>query len=259
MAYNKKRNPNSSERERDQRSEKGPRAAAITIGDDLEYRLARLFIFMGYFVRRARPIHTAGALAQATDLDVLALRYIEPFRRQLITLECKSGGEGPLDRVFWLGGVKNFVEADEAFLVRKSTKWNIKDFAKDVGVQIWDLNKISELESTYKIASNEWPGVSDRVYYSKELENWNKTLKSAQNLWELQFTLATEVQFVDPLPGLNYLLYHLRLLTRGFPTEPSDSFSQIHNCGNPFPDCNVPDAYRRTRFRPSSGRPNWVY
>src|ERR1039458_9173078 len=124
MAYSKRRTPSGSEAPKDQRSERGPQAAAITIGDELEYRIARLFIFMGYFVRRARPILTAGALAQATDLDVVALRYIEPFRRQLITLECKGGAEGPLDRVFWLGGVKNFVKADEAFLVRKGTKWN---------------------------------------------------------------------------------------------------------------------------------------
>ena len=224
MAYNKKRNPSASEEASDRRSSKGPRAAAITIGDDLEYRIARLFMFMGYFVRRARPIFTAGALAQATDLDVLAIRYVEPFRRQLITLECKGGGEGPLDRIFWLGGVKNFVKADEALLVRKNTKWNIKDFAKEVGVQIWDLTKVAELESIYKVANNEWPGISDRDYHKKEIENWNKTLKGTQNLWELQFTLVTEVQFGDPFPGLNYLLYHLRLLTRGFATEPSNSF-----------------------------------
>jgi hypothetical protein len=224
MAYSKRRTPSGSEAPKDQRSERGPQAAAITIGDELEYRIARLFIFMGYFVRRARPILTAGALAQATDLDVVALRYVEPFRRQLITLECKSGAEGPLDRVFWLGGVKNFVKADEAFLVRKVTKWNIKDFAKDVGVQIWDLNKIAELESVYKVSNDEWPGISDRDYYKKEIDNWNKTLKSARNLWELQFTLLTEVQFGDPFPGLNFLLYHLRLLTRSYATEPSNSF-----------------------------------
>ena len=60
----------------------------MVIGDDLEYRLARLFIFMGYFVRRGCPIYTIGALDQATDLDVMAIRYVEPIRREVLIAEC---------------------------------------------------------------------------------------------------------------------------------------------------------------------------
>ena len=68
-----------------------PRPSALTIGDELEYRIARLQIFIGFFVRRGCPIYTIAALDRATDLDVLAFKHSEMFRREMIVTECKSG------------------------------------------------------------------------------------------------------------------------------------------------------------------------
>jgi hypothetical protein len=201
-----------------------PKPSALVMGDELEYRVARLLMFMGYFVRRGCPIYTIGSLDRATDLDVLAIRYTEPFRREMLIAECKGGREGPLDRVFWLSGVKTYVNATEAFLVRKGTKWNIKDFAKQAGVQIWDFPRITELEAGYKISDDEWPGPSDRKYYAAELDRWNKSLVNNQQVWELYLTLAAEIRYDEPFPGLNFLLYQLRLLTRIFAKPPEDSF-----------------------------------
>jgi hypothetical protein len=191
-----------------------PKAAKIVLGDELEYRIARLQIFMGYFVRRGCPIYTIGMLNQATDLDVLAIRYVEPFRRQMLVTECKGGGDGPLDRIFWLSGVKTFVKADEAILVRRGTKWDIKDFAKKSGVNILDLHRIDELERTYKIGENDWPSISDRQFISSRVDQWNEQLKGNPNWWEFYATLSTETTYDEPFAAVNYLLSQLRLMTR---------------------------------------------
>src|SRR5437016_3944000 len=106
------------------RKESKPRtdghAGILKLGEENEYRIARLFVWMGYFVRRGREIYTAGQLDQATDLDVLALRSRAPFSNEVVTIESKPGKEGPLDRVFWLAGVRQFVNADKALLYRPS-------------------------------------------------------------------------------------------------------------------------------------------
>jgi hypothetical protein len=193
-----------------------PKPPKFVLGDELEYRVARLHIFMGYFVRRACPIYTVANLDQATDLDVLALRYAQPFRREILISECKSGVTGPLDRIFWLAGVKGFVNAREAFLVRKSTKWNIKDFAKNTGVQIIDLHKVEELETNFKVGAGEWPGVSDKGFYSNKVREWNESLESSPAFWELYQTLISEIRYDEPFAGLNYLLFQLRRLTKQF-------------------------------------------
>jgi hypothetical protein len=205
-------------------SRTGPKASSFVLGEALEYRVARLHLFMGYFVRRGCPIYTVSALDRATDLDVLATRYIEPFDRQMIIAECKSGENAPLDRIFWLSGVKQYTRASQALLVRKATKWNIKDFAKECGVRVVDLHRLSEMEVALGINVDEWPGISDRDFFSKELDGWNASLRSNSRFWELTLTLTSEIRWEEPFAGANYLLSQLRLLTRAFPDNPKDSF-----------------------------------
>ena len=198
--------------------------AAFEVGDDLEYRIQRLQIFMGYFVRRGRPIYTVGNLDRATDLDVFSLRFVEPFRCEINIAECKSGGEGPIDRIFWLAGVKKFVDAKEATLVRKGTKWNIKEFAKQCGVQIVDLLRISELEQNYKISEIDYPGLSDIEFIKRESKSWNSAISTDKKIWELYSTLISEIRFNDPFPAINYLLSQMRQLTKTFRDIPQESF-----------------------------------
>ena len=109
-----------------QKSGGDARRPRFTVGEVYEYRVARLFFALGFFVRRGRDILTVNALDKATDLDVLAIRYSVPFRREIQIAECKDAvNAGPLDRIFWLNGVKQFVSADRATLVRRGTRWNI--------------------------------------------------------------------------------------------------------------------------------------
>jgi hypothetical protein len=201
-----------------------PKPSALTIGDELEYRIARLHIFSGFFVRRGCPIYTIAALDRATDLDVLAFRYSEPFRREMIITECKSGNTAPLDRIFWLTGVRDYMQATQAFLIRKGTKWNIKDFAKECGVQVLDLARVTEIEATLKIGEDEWPGVCERAFFEANLATWNRALASEPRFWELYQTLSSEIRFDDAFVGINYLLSQLRLLTRQWGKPPDEPY-----------------------------------
>ncbi len=185
------------------------------LGDILEYRVVRLFIHLGFFTRRSREIYTVGYLDTATDLDVLAIRYTEPLRREVQIIECKSGtGDGPMDRVFWLAGVKQYVGANRATLVRPATKWNVKDFAGELGIEILDLPHLGELERAAGVNPSFWPGSSDREYFAGQLEEWNRVLNRDAIAKELFVTLAGEIRFHDPFGGISFLLHHLRALTR---------------------------------------------
>jgi hypothetical protein len=201
-----------------------PKPSILTIGDELEYRIARMQIFTGFFVRRGCPIYTIGGLDRATDLDVLAFRHSEPFRREMIITECKSGGTAPLDRIFWLTGVRAYTGATQAFLVRKGTKWNIKDFAKECGVQVLDLARVTEIEASLKIDENEWPGVSERAFFEKNLADWNRVMIAETRFWELYQTLTSEIRFDDAFVGINYLLSQLRQMTRQFVKPPEQPY-----------------------------------
>ena len=195
---------------------RGDKAASIVPGEAMEYRIARLFVWQGYVVRRGREIVTAASLDRATDLDVLALRYREIFSKESIIVESKTGGEGPLDRVFWLSGVKTFVEADRALLFRRPTKWNIKDFAKRVGVEIIDLDWIERMESVYVRDAKLWPGLCDPEFIHPRLDAWNAMLRRDSKFRELYLTLAAESRFDSPFAAVNFWIHHLRGLTRNW-------------------------------------------
>jgi hypothetical protein len=185
----------------------------LVIGNELEYRVQRLMIYMGFYCRRAKPIYTVARLDQATDLDIFSLKWKEQFKRELSISECKSGSDRPLDRIFWLSGVKNFVKAQEAFLIRNSTKWNIKDFAKSCGIQVWDRQRIEELEKIYSIRNDDWPGLSDSSFFKNNLDEWNVTLKNNPNIWELFWTVSSEILFDEPFVIINYLMSQLRIIS----------------------------------------------
>jgi hypothetical protein len=195
------------------------RSVSVVLGDAMEYRIARLFVYQGYFVRRGREILTVAGLDKATDLDVLALRFRELFSLDSIIVECKTGGEGPLDRVFWLSGVKTFVRADRAFLFRRPTKWNIKDFAKRAGVEIIDEAWLDQLEAAHLRDKTLWPGICDQEFIKPRLAGWNAILRRDQRLRELFLTLSTEARFDSPFAGVNFWVHHLRGLTRSWNTE----------------------------------------
>lgn len=197
------------------KEERRVRSVTIRTGDDLEYRVARLFARMGYFVRRSRLIYTVAALDTATDLDVFAIRYNTPFRREVQIAECKDhAGTGPLDRVFWLTGVKHYVRAQHATLVRRSTKWNIKDFARQAGIEILDFPITEQLEAKLHIDAGYWPGATDKAFFALHQSQWNGALRRSPRLVELYETLSGEVRFQDPFGAINYLIYNLRALTR---------------------------------------------
>jgi len=187
---------------------------AITPGDALEYRVARLFASMGYFVRRSREIFTEAYLDRATDLDVLAIKYLPPFRREVQIVECKGGANRPLDRVFWLAGVKAYTSADFATLVRDSVKWNIKDFAREAGVEILDLPALSAIEKHVGIDHSDWPGWIDQRYFAQRAPEWNKFLRSDGASAELYQFLNAESRFHQPFPAIIFLLFHARRLTK---------------------------------------------
>lgn len=197
------------------------------VGDPLEYRVSRLFVHLGYFVRRARQLYTIGNLDTATDLDVLAIRYADPFRREVQIAECKQGGAGPLDRIFWLSGVKQYVAATRATLVRPATKWNVTNFASEAGLEILDIPHLESLESLWIPNPNLWLAASDREFFLTREDEWNRAAGEDTSTYELCQTLASEVRYHDPFGGINFLIHHLRALTRGLQERRFSSESLI--------------------------------
>lgn len=196
-----------------QRPGKQP-SLTLTVGEELEYRIMRLFVAQGYVVRRGVEIYTEQYLNRATDLDVLALRFIPPFRRYAQIAECKSGSNRPLDRIFWLSGVKSYSGADSATFVRDNSTWDIKDFARRNGVELLDKKSLADVEQTLSIDTTYWPGLADKAFVQSQCEAWTKAIRPENDILLFFSFIASEFRWTREMSSIRYIIFMMRRLTR---------------------------------------------
>ena len=112
-------------------------------GQELELRVARVEFAEGAFTRTQVIVPDPAASPGRdvlTDLDVMALDFDSRLRHSLSVFECKSGrGQAQeADRLLWLAGVKTYVRADRAVLVRGSVSGRGRAIARRLGVETLD-------------------------------------------------------------------------------------------------------------------------
>lgn len=130
-----------------------PRAAVPDPGADLERRVARLEFAEGALARLRVPVRVDADPGRGvlTDLDVLALDVDGRLRITRSILECKSGkGQaGEPDRLLWLAGLRRFVSADRAVLVRQTTTRRGRAVAEALALQVLDVAVLAEREAAH--------------------------------------------------------------------------------------------------------------
>jgi len=141
-------------------SEKVSYQRTMVKGELLEFRIKRLFFFMGYWAHNNIMIQTSQdePFDVVTDLDVYGIYMHNNFISKTIWADCKSGNANELSRISWLIGIKDLINVDEVLFVKKGVKTTTKVFANKRNIQIVDLEIISEIEKRYNIHSNDWRG-----------------------------------------------------------------------------------------------------
>jgi len=71
------------------------------IGDKLELRGAAYFQAHGYLVRRSVSLAVAAGTADATDIDLLAIRFSVPLAEERLVADCKDRRKPkPFERIY---------------------------------------------------------------------------------------------------------------------------------------------------------------
>lgn len=122
-------------------------------GADLERRVGRVEFAEGALVRLRVPVRVAADVGRAvlTDLDVLALDIDFRLRLSRSILECKSGKgqSGEPDRLLWLAGLRQFVSAERAVLVRQTVSRRGRTVASSLGIEVQDVQTLSAREAAH--------------------------------------------------------------------------------------------------------------
>jgi hypothetical protein len=119
-------------------------------GDDLEFKTAAYFQSHGFFVRRGAMVSIAAGTADATDIDLLGLRFNLPLSEERLIADCKDRKRAkPFQRILWIRGLADFSKASRAVVVSPHAPWQAREFAAAGGIEVVDVEEIERyLRST---------------------------------------------------------------------------------------------------------------
>lgn len=124
-------------------------------GEEFELRVARVEFAEGAHVRLRVPVRMDVESGRdiLTDIDVLGLEVDQRLRTTRTVIECKSGKgqSGEPDRLFWLAGFRQYLEADRATLARVTTSSRGLRLARQLQLQVLDMEVLEQRE-----AANAW-------------------------------------------------------------------------------------------------------
>lgn len=122
-------------------------------GADLERRVARIEFAEGALARLRVPVFSVADSGRGiiTDLDVVSLDVDLRLRLQVSILECKSGkGQaGEPDRLLWLSGLKTYVRAQRASLVRQTVSVRGRAVASHLNINVMDVATLQKHEEAH--------------------------------------------------------------------------------------------------------------
>jgi hypothetical protein len=186
---------------------------AIEEGITYEYRLMRLYFYMGYFTRRGvtvRPLFGPGNI-KITDVDVLGLRFLIGFRPYLTIGECKSGDNvGTIDRFLWIRGLNQHLHADETFVAKKKFSRQTNEFARRWGILALDAERVAELEDAWVPQSELWLGSHDyHHFYERHKQVYNDIIKKDARLKSAFLFARSEFWYTENTIRLKRAITHI--------------------------------------------------
>ena len=108
-------------------------------GNSLEFLTASYFQAHGYLVRRSVKLSVAAGTAEATDIDLLAIRFNTPLAEERVVVDCKDRKKShPFERILWTLGLSSFSRAQRAVVVTPKVPWQAREFAAQGAVEILD-------------------------------------------------------------------------------------------------------------------------
>jgi len=170
---------------------------------DLEYKLfaKRLAWTNGYFSFLEVPIQSPpppgdfiGKRYDVTDIDVLSYRVDFDGRVRLAFFDCKTTKDKAPDRVFWVNGLSNYLEASSAYLIKKKIPDHARWLAERLGISVLSEQDISNMDDMLGLkhlrslyfAKEGYEALSKALYSSPRGSDYFKISKFLNyTVWEL--------------------------------------------------------------------------
>lgn len=171
----------------------------------LEYLAAQLLERQGYLVRTRVPV-TYGESSQqdATDLDVYALGFSQPFQRHTVLCDCKDRQRGrPLERVFWAKGVAASLSIDETYVCLPQASVDLIEFAGTHGVRVLTRSMLDQALTATRASFPSGYGLTDPQFAELFYGDVRAASKTQPLLGQTLAQVREQYRLPDPYVGLN--------------------------------------------------------
>lgn len=122
-------------------------------GIQLEEMLRNYFLKNGYFVSRGVPFKYEGF--NVTDVDLWLYGRTSSVSREVIIVDIKNKKTPQaIERIFWIYGLKNAINANKAIIATTDKRREVKNFGSDLDVVVLDGNFLSKLKKSGCVISD---------------------------------------------------------------------------------------------------------
>jgi hypothetical protein len=158
----------------------------------MEELLRNYFQKSGYYVIRGVPFVYKGF--DVTDIDLWLYSRTSSVSRDIIIVDCKNKKTPQaIERIFWIQGLKNAVNANRAIVATTDNRAEIKDFGRDLDVVILDGDFLKKLIKSDKGENNR---ISDEEFINKINEyqlnkldgDWKGRIRYSKSLLSAQLS-----------------------------------------------------------------------
>lgn len=151
-------------------------------------------------------LSVAAGTADATDIDLLAIRFNVPLAEEKLIADCKDRKKPrPFERVLWTLGVSSFAQASQSVVVLPRAIWQVREFANQGGIQVLEAFEIERylksVNSTFEPFSDADPVIAMRKDQVIDRDLYREGLRLRQML-----------VVGHPLTNLNRIIKSLSML-----------------------------------------------
>lgn len=185
-------------------------------GPRLEYFVASVFQGQGYLVRRGVPLKYGASGQDATDIDVLGIRFTQPFQPHVIICDCKDKQRSkPYERIFWAKGLAHFVNASETYVALPKAAQNVITFAKAGQVRVLTQEVLQNSYLQLYNTDNRPYGIANSGFFESFDQRMSHLLKQERKATELLFETKALFLVKDPYVTLNIAMDRLETCIEG--------------------------------------------
>lgn len=158
-------------------------------GQKMEETLRIYFLKSGYYVARGIPFNYKDI--EITDIDLWLYNRTSSVSREISIVDVKNKKSSrALERIFWVKGLQQAVNATNALVATTDKRQNVKQFGKELDVFVLDgnfLNKIKkyEVQLEERITSEDFYTLLDDYSLGKMDGNWKGRIRESESLLAL--------------------------------------------------------------------------